>query len=252
MLVKPVKTKKILPGEQTIYDLLDKYLPQLEECNIIAITSKVISLCEGGDRVLPIMGTDKNVLIKQGADYYLPQTISKYRLFFTIKRNLLIPNAGIDESNTNGHYVLWPADPQKSVNEIHEYLKKKFNLSKLGVIITDSTSTPMRWGTTGIYLAHSGFKAVNNYIGKPDIFGRKLQHSMANIAGDLAATAVMIMGEGAEQIPIAVISDVPFVQFQNRNPTKKELDFLKISKEDDLFAPFLNAVKWHKGKNVQD
>jgi F420-0:gamma-glutamyl ligase len=61
------------------------------------------------------------------------------------------------------------------------------------------------------------------------------------------------MGEGTEQTPIAVISDVPFVKFQQHNPTKEELEFFYIkNKEEDLFAPFLNAVKWHLGKNVQD
>jgi hypothetical protein len=41
---------------------------------------------------------------------------------------------------------------------------------------------------------------------------------------------------------------VPFVKFQDRSPSKNELDFLKITPEDDLFAPFLNSVKWQKGK----
>jgi putative folate metabolism gamma-glutamate ligase len=249
VIVKPIKTAKILPAEKSIFNVLDESLPEIRENSVVAISSKVISLCEGDDRVMPSHKIDRISLAQQEADYYLPEGSSKYEVMFTLYRNTLIPNAGIDESNTNGYHVLWPEDPQKTANAVRIYIKERFNLKNVGVIITDSTCTPLRWGTTGICIAHSGFCALNNYIGKPDVFGRKLQMSMANIAGDLAATAVMIMGEGAEQTPIATLSDIPFVEFQDRNPTKKELDFLNIDPEDDLFAPFLNAVKWRKGKN---
>ncbi len=57
------------------------------------------------------------------------------------------------------------------------------------------------------------------------------------------------MGEGNEQTPLAVIKNIPFVQFQDRNPTEEELDELKISLDDDLYAPLLKAVKWKKGGN---
>jgi putative folate metabolism gamma-glutamate ligase len=249
MIVKAVKTGKILPSSQTIFELLDKYLPELQKNSVVAITSKIISLCEGGDRVIPSGKIDKIKLAQQEADYYLPPNSSKYKVMFTLYRDTLIPNAGIDESNTDGNHVLWPKNPQKTANEIRAYLKERDGLGQVGVVITDSTCTPLRWGTSGIAIAHSGFSALNNYIGKPDIFGRNLQMSQANIAGNLAAAAVMVMGEGAEQTPIAIFSDVPFVDFQDRNPTKKELDFLKISLRDDLFAPFLNSVEWHSNKH---
>jgi putative folate metabolism gamma-glutamate ligase len=248
MLVNAIKTEKILPGQKTIFDVLDTSINILEEATIVAITSKIVSLCEGGDRVIPADKIDKIKLAQREAGYYLEPNSSKYNVMFTLYQDTLIPNAGIDESNTGGNHVLWPKNPQKTANAIRDYLKKRFSLSGVGVVITDSTCTPLRWGTTGIAIAHSGFSALNSYIGKPDIFGRKLQMSQANIAGDLAATAVMIMGEGSEQTPIALISDASFVQFQDRNPTQKELNFLKITPEDDLFAPFLNAVYWHSGK----
>jgi F420-0:gamma-glutamyl ligase len=70
------------------------------------------------------------------------------------------------------------------------------------------------------------------------------------VALGLAAAAVLAMGEGTEQTPIAIITDVSFVKFQQRDPTKEELEYFYIkNKEEDLFAPFLNAVKWQKGKS---
>lgn len=100
----------------------------------------------------------------------------------------------------------------------------------------------------GITLAYSGFKALNNYIGKPDLFGRPFAVSQADVAGGLSAAAVLQMGEGTEQTPLAVVSDVPFVTFQDQNPTAEELAETVIPVEEDLFAPFLLAVDWQKGK----
>jgi F420-0:gamma-glutamyl ligase len=136
--------------------------------------------------------------------------------------------------------------------EICGYLKAKYDIKQLGVIITDSTCFPMRWGVVGIAVAYSGFRALNSYVGKPDLFGRPLKVSQAGVASALSASAVLAMGEGAEQTPIATITDVPFVKFQSRNPTKAELELFYIkNKDEDLFAPFLNSVKWKKGGNAQ-
>lgn len=245
MIVKPVKTNKIVPAGPDIFGVLDEYLITLSEGSVVVITSKIVAICEG--RVVPVGSVAKEELIKKEAQYYLPSGISKYGISFSITKNTLIPMAGIDESNGNGNYILWPKDPQKSANQIREYLVKRFGLKKVGVIITDSTAMPLRYGTFGIVLAHSGFVATNDYRGKKDLFGREFKVSISSVAGGLAAAAVVVMGEGDETTPIAVMEDLPFVQFQNRNPTKKELDQFYISMlDEDLFAPFLNNMPWQK------
>jgi putative folate metabolism gamma-glutamate ligase len=249
MIVSPVKTAKILPNRLTIFELLDKYLPALEERNIIAVTSKIVSLCEG--RVVSAEKIDKDKLMRAESDYYLPDVISNHGFSFTITQNTLIPMAGIDESNGGGYHVLWPENPQKTANEIRKYLRNKFGLKNLGVVITDSTCMPMRWGVVGIALSYSGFRALNDYTKQKDLFGRPFKVSQAGVASGLAAAAVVAMGEGAEQTPIAIISDLPLVQYQNRDPSQKELELFYLkNKDDDLFAPFLNAVNWQKGRNV--
>jgi len=56
------------------------------------------------------------------------------------------------------------------------------------------------------------------------------------------------MGEGTEQTPFAVISDLPFVDFQDQDPTDKELkQFYLEHMEDDLFEPFLRQMGWQEG-----
>lgn len=244
MKVAPIKTAKIQASSLDIFTLLDNSLNELPEGSVLAVTSKIVSLCEGS--VVPFGEIDKETLVVLESDKYLPKHLSKYGYHFTIKDDTLIPMAGIDESNGDGNYVLWPKNPQKSANEIRGYLKGHFNLKEIGVIITDSTCQPMRRGTTGIVLAHSGFSALNDYRYKPDLFGREFNVSQANISGSLAAAAVLTMGEGAEQTPLCVLSDLPFVTFQPRNPCDDELAQIHIKLEEDLFAPFLQSVPWQK------
>ncbi len=246
MNVRAIKTEKVTPGSIDLFELFDKYIPGIPEGSILAITSKVISICEG--RVVPINGSDKDELIKKEADLYLPKEENRYNLYLTIKNNILAVSAGIDESNAAGFYVFWPEDPQNTANEIRKYLTKRFNLKKVGVIITDSKTTPLRWGVTGISIAHSGFKALRDLIGAPDIFGRKLKMTKVAVMDALASSAALVMGEGNEQTPLSIITDIPFVEFQDRNPTKKELEELTIAIEDDVYAPILKKAPWKKGE----
>lgn len=246
MNVLPIKTEKVLAGEQTIFTFLDTALSDLPERSILAITSKVISLTEGS--VVPMKTADKRALIEQEAALYIPPEKSKYDITLTVTRNTLIPTAGIDESNGNGNYVLWPREPEKTARDIHDYLKERFQRKELGVLITDSKTTPLHLGTTGIALAYAGFSALNNYIGEPDLFRRELKVTKANVADGLAAAAVLVMGEGNEQTPLALITDIPFVRFDNRAPTAEETKELRVPLELDIYAPLITSVRWEKGK----
>lgn len=226
--------------------MLDESLTELEDASILAVTSKIVSICEGN--VVPFGTVSKDELIKRESAYWLPAEQSKYGHHFSITRSTLISSAGIDESNGEGYHILWPKDAQKSANDIRRYLRERFGVKRVGVVITDSTCQPLRRGTVGIELAHSGFAALRNYIGQPDLFGRPLAVTQASVAAGLAATAVVAMGEGAERTPLCVISDVGFVDFQDRDPSAEELAEITIDPKDDLFAPFLSSVKWEKGQ----
>lgn len=246
MIVRPIKTEKVAPGYGDILKLLDKHLPELAENSVVAVTSKVVAICEG--RTVPIDDADKNELAIRESEYYLPRHMSKYNYSFTITHNTLIPVAGIDESNGDGHYVLWPSNPQLSANRIREYLVKRYGLKNVGVIITDSTARPLHYGTEGVGISYSGFSPLNNYVGDKDLFGREFKVSVANILDSLAAATVVVMGEGTEQTPIALISDIPFVRFQAHNPTPDELSqFFVRHMDDDLFEPFLKNMGWQAG-----
>lgn len=243
MQVLPVKIERLsVPTGKSIYDVLAQVISELPEHSVVAISSKIIAICE--NEVLPLEGVDREELVKREADWYLHSENSKYRHHFTIKRNTIVGSAGIDMSNGDEHYILWPKDPQKNANDIREWLQKTYSVREIGVIVTDSTSTPLRRGAIGVGIAHSGFKAVTSYVGQEDLFGREMQLETANTAGGLAAAAVLAMGEGSEQTPIALISDIPTIEFSNANPSKEELVNTYLPLEDDLFAPFLANAPW--------
>lgn len=60
----------------------------------------------------------------------------------------------------------------------------------------------------------------------------------------MAAAAVLVMGEGDECTPLAVLSETSFVTFQDSNPTREELDSLRISRTEDVYGSFLESEHW--------
>lgn len=247
MIVTSIKTDKIVPkGNQIIFQILDQFLTDLKENSVLVITSKIVSITEG--RVAKIDGSNKDKLIKQESQFYLDREENPYLVSLTITNNNLVATAGIDESNGNGFYILWPIDPQKSANQIRKYLREKFSIKNLGVIISDSKTTPLRWGVTSFALGYSGINPLIDYTGKPDLFGRQFKFEKLNVIDSLSTAATLVMGEGAEQTPMAVIEDLPFVEFKEENPSDEELNELKISKEEDIYAPLLTNAPWKKGE----
>lgn len=242
MQVITVKTPKITPEDRDILAVLDAALPSLAEGDIVAVTSKIVSICEGS--VIPVGTIDKETLIEQEAERYLPADFSQYHYRFAVKHHTLAGSAGVDESNGSGHFVLWPRDPQGAADMIWEHVRNRYGLTNVGVVITDSTSQPMRRGAIGIALAHSGFVSLRRYVGQPDLFGRPFVAEHANVSGGLAATAVFAMGEGSEQTPLCVISDAPNIEFQQRPPSPEELENIRLTLESDVYAPFFTSAPW--------
>src|SRR3990172_12050229 len=243
MKVKAYKTKKIVAGDD-LFRILDQYLPKkIKDKSVIVVSSKIVSICEV--RVIKkINEKQRDELADKESELYLPRSANQYGYMITVNHGVLLGSGGIDQSNGNGFYVLWPKNPQKSANNIRKFLLNKYKVANLGVIIADSKSTPLRWGATGFALAHSGFVTLKHYFDKPYVFGRLMHAEKANVMDSLATSAVIEMGEGNEQKPLAVISEVDFVDFQKRNPTKKELDFLKLNIKTDFYAPILTKANW--------
>ncbi|OGG24639.1 hypothetical protein A3A79_05685 [Candidatus Gottesmanbacteria bacterium RIFCSPLOWO2_01_FULL_43_11b] len=239
MTITPYSTSKVVPGNN-IFEILDTSLPKLKEKDIVVVTSKIVSICQG--RVVKNT-VDKQELIRKEAQMYIEEpAISRFHVTLTIKEGILIANSGIDESNSGGYFILWPKEPFKEAQQIWQHVRKKYSIKNLGVIITDSRLVPLRWGTLGIVLSWCGFSPLKDYIGKPDIFGRKLRVTKQNIIDGLAAAAGVVMGEGNEQTPLAIIKNAP-VHFLE----KPSLPSVHIDLKDDMYAPLINSAKWKRG-----
>lgn len=242
MIIKAIKTRKFLPPKDNLWELLSAIKSLKENC-VVVITSKVVSIGEG--RCVSMLKVDKDELIKQEADKYLSRKFVPQELvMYTLKNNMLIASAGIDESNGNGYFILWPKNPSRSAKNIWQFLKNKFKIKNLGVIITDSRLIPLRGGVVGYSIGYFGFKPIKDYRGKMDLFGRQFQMETSNIPDSLASAAVLEMGEGKESQPIAVISDISEIQFTTKET--KDTSF-EIDEKKDVFYPFLTSVPWQKG-----
>ncbi len=248
MIVRVIKTRKFRPPQDDLEELLLSNLPKLKENTVVAVASKIVSIGEG--RCIPFdQVASKDELVIREAEKYLPRNLVPGGwVMHTLKHNTFVPSAGIDESNALGHYILWPKDPDKSAQKIHRFLKNKFKLKNLGVIITDSHSTPLRRGVIGLALSFYGFWPLKDYRGEPDIFGRELVYSQTNLPDGLAAAAVLAMGEGGEQTPLALITDTPVVKFGNPRRSSKKFSSFKVKPQEDLYQPFFKALPWKKGR----
>lgn len=248
MIVRAIKTRLVTAKACSLIDLLEDYITELPEKSVVAIAAKIVSMCEG--RVVPFGEVEKDTLVEQEAELFVPSNLNPYNVTLAIARGRMVAAAGVDESNGNGNYVLWPSDPQKTVNEVRAYLRKRFNVKDVGVIITDSTTRPLQWGTTGVAIAYSGFEPVRSYVGQKDLFGRLFDYHKNNIQNGLAAAAVLVGGEGAEQTPFVVLSELDFVDFVGHDPTSEELASQNITLEEDVYSLMLKAMPWQQGKKA--
>jgi coenzyme F420-0:L-glutamate ligase len=235
----PVKTRPILPPKDDIYPILDDSLPKLHEGDVVFITSKVLAIHQGRCvKIGPKVKKDR--LIKREAERYAESHLKSWKdLYLTIKGHTLIANAGIDESNANGYYILWPKRPSALAKEVRAYLKRKYKIKNLAVIVTDSHIVPLRHGTLGISIGFYGMEPLYDYRGKPDIFGRLLRHTTKNIVDGLSSMAVLLMGEGSERTPIMILRGAKFIVFTDKDTHRQSV----VAPKNDLYSPFWREFK---------
>jgi F420-0:gamma-glutamyl ligase len=247
MQVTPIVTPLVKAHQKSLIQILSESLPaELPSESIVVISSKIVALCQG--RVVPLANTNKEELLQAEADYYLPK---EQRLHgnVTITHNAFIGSAGVDESNADGFFVLLPSDVQQVAQDVATWLTETYGpAKKFGVIITDSHSTPLRRGAVGIALAYAGFRGLCDYRGTKDLFDREMYLEIANHADALAAAAVFAMGEGTEQTPLALITNLPdHCIFEPTAPSVEELAMLFVPLEDDIFFPLIRHEILAKG-----
>ncbi len=227
MLCLPLKTRTIQDSDslvEVVCAALKKHRLVLKERDVVCVVSKVVSLCEGGLVRVDGAGSAKSAgtrgakrygayndsaalteLIKAQADVVFPG-----EMFLTVKDGIFTPSAGVDTSNVPAGFALgWPRDAYASARAMWAALRRVTGVKKMGVLIFDSGIMPLRNGVTGVALGYAGFRGLEDYRGKRDLFRNILRVTQRNVADGLAAAATLVTGEGAESVPFVVIRDAP-------------------------------------------
>ena len=232
MEIKAIKTR-IFREKEDLLSFISEYLKKIPEKSVLVVTSKIVALSEGRteeiDPSLPHALVRERIIRKE-SDFMLRTE----HAWLTIKDGMIMASAGIDESNANGKIILLPKNSFKTAEIIRKQLVKKFNLKNLGILITDSRLFPLRAGIVGAALGYAGFKGVRDYRKSSDIFGRIMKISRTDVADSLATAAVLCMGEGKEQKPLAIITNAPIIFTKKIN--RKEL---LMNTKEDIYAPLV-------------
>jgi coenzyme F420-0:L-glutamate ligase/coenzyme F420-1:gamma-L-glutamate ligase len=146
-------------------------------------------------------------------------------------------NAGVDKSNVDGKatYSRLPENADSSAHKLRIRLEE-LSGKQLGVIIADTFSRPFRVGQAEFALGVSGIEPIVDYRGQEDLFGYKLRFKFVGLGDEIAAAAELVMGQGTEQTPVAIVRGLPrFTRRESDGASKK----LLLGRKRDLFSRIL-------------
>lgn len=219
-----VKTRVVKPGDNlvdVILDSLRKQTLKLEDNNVLALASKIVSYSQG--RIVKLGDAKpsekamklarKYSLEPEFAELVLCEAEKVYggveKAVLTLKDNIITANAGIDNKNAPiGSAVLWPRDLVQWLKNFRDEINRKTG-RRIAVVVVDSGLIPLRIGTVGLALAAAGFNPIREWRGKGDLYGRPIMITRHAVADDLASAAHLLIGEAAEKTPIVLIKDAP-------------------------------------------
>ena len=140
-------------------------------------------------------------------------------LLVTENENQLVgANSGIDFSNTENPTYLHP-NCDEIAKDLHEKFFKRTGV-KMGIVITDSIGRAFRLGSVGFAAGSAGILALSDKRGQKDLFGVTLKHTYIGIADQLATIADAVMGQVNEAIPVVIIRNAWFVEFDEESKAK--------------------------------
>ena len=192
----------------------------LKPHDVILVSSKVVSLCEGA--VVTRTGGDltdaRRQLARQDATEIVAD--SPHVLITRTGHGFVAANGGIDASNVadNTQLLRLPDDPDASATALRHTLEARHNVTPLAVIITDTFGRPWRMGQTDVALGVSGMRALRDERGDTDLYGHVLDVTEAAVADALAGAGDLVRHKA---------SGTPFVLIRGVEPA--------------LFAPDVTA-----------
>jgi len=219
-----IKTDLVRPGEDLVEALLrgmERSGLRLADGDVLVVAESVVATAEGG--VVSLSEVTPGPRARELAEKYEkdPREMELVigtsdwimggipGVILTVKDGFLYPNAGIDHSNAPpGSVVLFPKEPQKSAALIRKRMEEASG-KRIGVIIGDSRTHPLRLGCVGVALACDGIVPVEDARGQKDLYGRPLEVTRKAVADNLVSAAEVVMGEGDEGVPAVIIRGAP-------------------------------------------
>ena len=186
----------------------------LEENDIICIAHKVVSKAEGNiiflNDVLPSqeaieigerLNKDKRkveVILRESNKVirsFKRENQAEGTMICQHKLGFICANSGVDQSNIkeSDAVITIPENPDRSANTIRLLLSSKFDLKKLGVIITDTFGRPWRIGQVNVAIGLSGVSPTKRLQGEVDAWGRDLLVTEPAFCDEVSAASGLIM-----------------------------------------------------------
>lgn len=214
--VIPVKGLPLIKEGDDIAKLLAEKF-ELVDGDVVVICSTIVSKAEGRVKLLKEYKPSeraREIADKVGKPPEFVQAVLEESeevlidspfLLVKAKFGNVCVNAGIDASNVEeGRVVLPPENPDESARRLRERLRELTG-KDVGVIITDTNGRCFRKGVVGFAIGLAGVKAMKDWIGERDLYGRELEVTVECIADEIAAFANLLMGEGGDGIPAVVV-----------------------------------------------
>jgi coenzyme F420-0:L-glutamate ligase/coenzyme F420-1:gamma-L-glutamate ligase len=183
---------------------------------------KIARRCLKDPRLVQLILTESRRILKVKPGILLVET----------KHGIVCLNAGIDKSNVEGSdsYCLLPKNPKLSAARIAKRILERTG-KRVEAIVTDTYSRPFRVGQIEFAIGASGVDPFVDYRGTRDLFGKVLKFKRVSIADELACAGELVMGQGAEGIPVAIIKGANRIGMSNRNVGSR----LAMKRGRDLF-----------------
>nr|7ULD_A Chain A, Coenzyme F420:L-glutamate ligase [Archaeoglobus fulgidus DSM 4304]7ULE_A Chain A, Coenzyme F420:L-glutamate ligase [Archaeoglobus fulgidus DSM 4304]7ULF_A Chain A, Coenzyme F420:L-glutamate ligase [Archaeoglobus fulgidus DSM 4304] len=214
--VFPVEGLPLIKEGDDLAELISSRV-RFEDGDVLVVCSTVISKAEGRIRRLEEFNPSeraKEIAARIGKPAEFVQAVLEESeevlldfpfLLVKAKFGNVCVNAGIDASNVEeGSLLLPPLDPDGSAEKLRRRILELTG-KRVGVIITDTNGRCFRRGVVGFAIGISGVKAMKDWIGRKDLYGRELEVTVECVADEIAAFANLLMGEGGDGIPAVVV-----------------------------------------------
>ena len=174
--------------------------------DVVVVTSKVVSKCEGRVVPSPSDPEERDALRRRLIDSEAVRVLArKGRTLITENRHGLVQAAaGVDGSNVGTtELALLPDDPDASAAALRAALNSRLGVD-VAVVITDTMGRAWRNGQTDAAIGSAGIPVLHSYAGARDRHGNELIVTEVAVADEIAAAADLVKGK-LTAVPVAVV-----------------------------------------------